>query len=113
MTAGNVIDRVRALLKDDYNGYYRWSDDYMFDCIDEGQRRLSEKRPASLFTSTAPTTLDITEITATGDTLQVDDMYKQAMVNYVCYRCLSIDSEDSASMELAGQYLGAFEEAIG
>lgn len=112
MTAANVIDRVRANIKDNYVGYYRWSDEFMFDSIDEAQRRLAEERPASLFTTAVPTTGIITEVTATSDVLQVNNSYKQAMVNYVCYRCLNIDSEDGANIARAEAYLSQYKESI-
>lgn len=112
MTAANIIDRVRDILIDDNDGYERWDDNFMFKSIDEAQIRLSEEKPASLFTTTVPTTNIITLITATGDTLQINDLYKQALVNYVCYRCLFVDREEGESNR-AGEFLAQYKESIG
>lgn len=112
MTAQEVIDRVRYLLTDDYPEFYRWTDAFMFASITEVSRNISEKRPESLFTTSVPTTTDITTITALTDVLQINDRYKEAIENYVCYRCLHVDSEDNANMVLAGQYLEKYEYVL-
>lgn len=112
MTAQNIVDRVRILLADNYTGFFRWSDQYMFDSITEASRKTAEKRPDSLFTTTVPTTTDITTITALADVLQINDRYKEAVENYVCYRCIQMDSEDNANMALADKYLEKFEYVL-
>lgn len=112
MTAQEVIDRVRIILTDNYFGQYRYSDTYMFGSITEASRKIAEKRPNSLFTTSVPTTTDITAITALADVLQINDRYKEAIENYVCYRCLQIDGEDVANMALASQFLEKFEYVL-
>lgn len=112
MTAQEVINRVRVILTDDYIGAYRWSDQFMFDSITEASRKIAEKRPDSLFTTTVPSTTIITAITALTDVLQINDRYKEAIENYVCYRCLQVDSEDVANMELASQFLDKYEYVL-
>lgn len=112
MTAQNVIDRAREMVSDNYFGNYRWQDTFMFTSITEASRKLAEKRPNSLFTTSVPTTNIITTITALGDTLQINDKYKEAIEHYMCYKCLSMDSEDNANMALSDKYLEKFEYVL-
>ena len=113
MTAQNIVTRVRELMKDNYlEQGYRWSDAFMFTSITEACSKIAEKRPDSLFTTTVPTTNIITTITALGDTLQINDRYKESIENYTCYRCIQMDSEDNANMALGDKYLEKFEYVL-
>lgn len=111
MTAQEIVTRVRSLIKDEFISY-RWSDAYMFTSITEASRKIAEKRPDSLFTTTVPTTNIITTITALTDVLQINDRYKESIENYVCYRCMQKDSEDTSNMALADKYLEKFEYVL-
>lgn len=52
------------------------------------------------------------EITSLTDTLGIDAEYLEAVVNYVCYRCNSKDSEFSNGA-IAAAFYQAFEAALG
>ena len=67
----------------------------------------------------APTYVEIeysaipTVVTATTDTLTVDDMYANPIVDYVCYRCFSKDIELPNMQTKAAAHKALFDSSLG
>lgn len=49
---------------------------------------------------------------AETDVLLVDDIYEDALLNYMLFRAYSKDTEYAANVQLAAQYYGAFKELL-
>lgn len=54
-----------------------------------------------------------TNVTATSDNLSVDDIYTDALLNYVLFRAYSKDAEFAQNMQLSSSYLGIFNSMLG
>lgn len=51
--------------------------------------------------------------TLTADVIRLDDIYANALLDYVLYRAFSKDTENAANAERAVAYFGAFRDALG
>lgn len=85
------------------------------------QYTFDDRMPTSFFTyppAIAGTKVEVfdaalpADIAAVGDALSIGAEYLEAVVNYVCYRCNSKDSE-FANGAVAAQYYQAFEASLG
>lgn len=54
-----------------------------------------------------------TVITATGDTVEVDDIFEDPLVSWLIYKALSIDTDSDEDWGKALHYLKAFYQALG
>lgn len=54
-----------------------------------------------------------TNVTAISDNLSVDDIYTDALLNYVLFRAYSKDAEFAQNMQLSSSYLGIFNSMLG
>lgn len=54
-----------------------------------------------------------TNVTATTSDLSVDDIYADALLNYVLFRAYSKDAEFAQNMQLSSNYLGIFNSMLG
>lgn len=54
-----------------------------------------------------------TALTATSDTIQVDDIYVNALINFVLYRSFLKESEFAANFERAGAHYQIFTQNLG
>lgn len=113
MTAHDVITVVRELLKDNFVGSYRWSDNEMMVKLTEASVELSRRRSDALFTDTVPTTMDIVPVTTLRQKLQINDFYREALAFYVCARCLDRDVDDTTNAQLAEYFRKNFYRTVG
>lgn len=54
-----------------------------------------------------------TALSALSETIPLDDTYAGAMVDYVAYKCMAKDSDDTAGASLAATHLQRFYQKIG
>ena len=54
-----------------------------------------------------------TDLTSTSDTIQVDDIYVNALINFVLYRSFLKESEFAANFERAGAHYQIFTQNLG
>lgn len=99
MTAGDIINQVRYKLKDIVTGAYKWSDTELVSYVDDGQREIFKRRPDSIMSGTSLTaTYATTTVTGTGTTLDINDQFRQLLVDYVLSRALDKSSPEQAKI---------------
>ena len=54
-----------------------------------------------------------TALTSTSDTIQVDDMFVNALINFVLYRSYLKEGEFAANFQRAGSHYQLFTQALG
>lgn len=102
MLASDVIDAARVNLQDPV-ATYRWSDAIMIDFLNRGIRDVRKRRPDSILDSDAEL-VSWTAVTATSDTLIVDDVFLSFLIYYTTARALEIDSDDTENLARAQRF---------
>lgn len=108
MRASDIITSVRALIKDNNKNLSRWNDVSMLSHLTQAMRDLIRRRPDALYIDTLPVETEIDKLTSLNDELVINDMFEEALVSYVCYRCLSRDSDDPANATQASIFLNQY-----
>ena len=83
-TSTSVHERVRRQLED-IGPSYKWRDSEIYLYISDGRDEVARRRPDAL-TGTSVAVSDLTAITTSGQSLEVDDMFIAPIVDYACYR---------------------------
>lgn len=111
LTTREVLDAQKPTWHNDANalGYVQH---YVYDPRDPKTFYVYPKAPATawyaeMVYSAAPTDC------ALGGTIQIDDIYANALLDYVLYRAYSKDAEYAANANLAVAHYQAFANAIG
>jgi hypothetical protein len=111
MTGTTVItNRVRPILADNYadgNAAQRWSDTLLIQWLNDGVELIVAERPEALLTA-AYTMGTVTAVSAIGNTVSIGDRYQEALVDYVCGRALSQDSQDERDLARARLHFNQF-----
>ncbi len=110
MTGANVIGRVRNLINDTVSPY-RWEDTVLLDWINDGVRDVRRLRPDAKFDSNA-NVVAYSSASATGDTLILDNEWKTALVEYVCFKCFDQDGADEADLKRMYQHKKQYAEVV-
>lgn len=116
MTAENVIDDVRDILRDTV-ATYRWANSVLFDFVSAGMRDLWQRRTDARFASDGSYTAALTIPTMSGetvptDTLVLDNVFREALVYYTAHRAFGINGDDEANAALADRYLLMYEREL-
>ena len=106
MTANTVISQVREELND--RDKTRWSDPVLLQYLSDGERRVYEKRPDLFLQSNGTSISTPVQLTGLTDPMILDEMSKEGLVSYVCYRGLNEDSDDKLATGRANGYLRRF-----
>lgn len=104
MDADDVIERVREHLTDTVETY-RYSDAELTDAVTSAVAQLADDRPDVKLKNdgTLLSTVAVTDL---------DDGYKETLVNWICFRMLMKDGEDTHNMQLSQMHLAAYKDAI-
>ena len=111
ITSREVLDAQRPSWHSDANADNKIKH-YMFDPRDPKTFYIYPKAPATawyveVIYSASPTDC------ATGGTLQIDDIYANALLDYVLYRAYSKDAEYAQNAQLALAHYTAFSNSLG
>lgn len=89
-----------------------WQDGELLDLLNDAQREVWQRRPDSRLDATGSyTSGGFTEATATSDTLDILDAWRQPLVDWVCYRAAGfLHGPDNAAK--ARRHLEAFERGV-
>lgn len=120
---GRAITKVdRAVLDVQLPNWYEQAVDadgvkhYLYDPADPKTFYVFPKPAAShsieIVYSTAPTDIVISNFTTDTQVIGIDDIYANAMMDYMLYRAYQKDSE-FANLNRAGVYFQAFAQALG
>jgi len=104
MLASSVLSVVRRNLNDETNSPYRWTDAALLVYLSDVERTLRNIAPWLFLTSGETINVPV-ELAATTDALQLDEKYRQAEANLVCWHALSEDASDRANVDKAQQFL--------
>jgi len=103
MKAFQVIEDFRASYQDRVNPF-RHEDSVLTVWLNDAIRKITDSRPDALSGDTVITALpaEITNVTITGNDLPVNDLFKEACVDWLMYRAFDVDKiPDKASQQLA------------
>lgn len=119
-TPGNVVFQVDMDVKDasDPDWHTATPDttvvEFMFDSIDQKAFYVSPPVANSGSTYVELTqAVDPAFLGALADVIALDDIYAPAMINWICFRWLGRDAEDTPNWVRAQAYLQAFFQALG
>lgn len=110
MLVSDVITAVRLQLRDVVSGAYVWTDTEMVKYVDMAQKKIFRDHPeaAVLDSDTEITaTYSLTDLTATSDTIALNDQFLEELVSYTVKMCSEVQSNftDNASASyLAGRH---------
>jgi hypothetical protein len=110
MTAQEIINRAREILKDDIEPY-RLPDAYFFPPISDVLYEIEARRPDMLIQANG-TFATVTDISAVGDTINFPDRTREAMACYVSYRSYISEDADRHNSSQAAALLGRYESLI-
>ena len=112
MTGTTIVERAREfVLIDIDSSNRRWADAEEISWINQMQRDFQRLRPDTLYTSSVNTTApsDITALTAT---LDINDMFESAAVNYLVSKMLLKDTETPNSLTRSEYHYNMFKEEL-
>jgi hypothetical protein len=112
MTAGDIIDTVRRRLNDLIEGEESWPDSVLLEYLSNAEKRVKAERP-DLFLGSGDAMQTPSELTATTDTLTLDEKSRPALVAWVCHEALSEDHEDTTNQDEANRQLLSFYRLLG
>lgn len=112
MTANTVISVVRARLKDEDGGNYRFLPEHLLAYLLQGVHLVAHYRPDLLLQANG--TIDsIPSSLVLGTALPFDEAQQAALSNYVMYQCLTEDDEDTQNRAGAEMAFRAFLTELG
>ena len=112
MTGTDVTTAARNdLLIDIDPADLRFSDAESIQWINEGMNRIYSLRPDAFYGTTV-TVGPPTPITTLADTLELVDRFLATIVNYVCFRYFSKDSENASNRSRAADYNALYKSAL-
>ncbi len=109
LTVNEVLNRTRVLIND--TGSTRFTNASMFLWLSDAVREVRRLRPSTTLDTDGNLTT-FTEITGTGDTIPLDDDWRNTITNYMCYRGFSEDAVDQATKNKATHYYNLFNEML-
>jgi len=110
MTAQDIIDRCREILKDDIEPY-RIDDSEFFSSISDGLWEAEARRP-DLLIQTDGTITAVVEITATSATISFPDRTKEMFACYTSYRSYISEDADRHNTQQATLLFGRFNSLL-
>lgn len=90
---------------------YRYADTKLLRYLNDGRRALKVLHPEAFYVSTI-VTADYADIAETA-TVDVIEHFTNALMHFVCHRCLSEDSEDASAHALAKTHFELYSIAMG
>ena len=102
ITAANVLTEVREYLADKNQGQERWTDAVLLRYLSDALAN-SYKIRRDIFLA-SDTISEPSAVTATTDTVEMDDEYRYALAYYVCWKALSVDNIDKGNLASAQHY---------
>lgn len=95
MTAQQIIDRARSLLKDTVPKF-RWPNEGLIHYVNDAFNIVAQWR-SDLFLTAGGTMDWPTDLTAVGDTTKLDTTHIQGLADIVASRALAEDADDKAN----------------
>jgi len=110
VTGTDIVTRVRARISDEI-ATYRWSPEKLLMHINDARREISRLHPEARYVTEV--VVDALEDMATlGEDCGLTADFNNAVLHYVCHRCLSEDSEDAANQAFAVTEYQLFEKEM-
>ncbi|MFA5187347.1 MAG: DUF6682 family protein [Patescibacteria group bacterium] len=106
-TGSDVITLVRALINDFDST--TWTDAVCLPFISEGIRDMHTNHP-EVRLKTDGTLRDYADLAAVGNAVDLDDQYKTALAEWLCFRYFSGDAGDTRDAGRATVHLGLYDK---
>ena len=126
----DVIDRAEEILQDVSN--VRWTQQSLLNYLNDGQREIVVFRPDAstvnasftlassagsntieIIYSSSPANITISNFTSDTTTITLDDVYANALLDYILYRAYQKDSEYAGDLQKSGSFMQSFQNALG
>ena len=111
VTGTQVVDRARRILADTVTTY-RWSDAILLDILNDGVREIWERRADSRYSTSGVLQTSYTEIASLGSNLAVLSPWRDALVEWVCWRAFAMDADDQENMGRAKYHGTEFQRQV-
>ena len=109
--ASVLIDKVRDLISDTFGPDYRWSTVTMVHWLNEGVAAMFEMHPEFFYVDSVVTEAPEPLASASIDLITTQTGQK-VLINYVAYRCLLRDNEDSETLQQATKFLELYSMGV-
>lgn len=108
--ASELIEDARDLLSDSVEPF-RWEEATLLDWLGDGMSQLFSSRPDLFYEDSILVTCP-ERPAAVSDQVQVSPEGKPVLVNYIVYRSLLRDNEDSETFQQAARFLELYKMGI-
>lgn len=108
--ANDIIPAVRLLLKDSDTPYH-WSDADIIVWANNGCRDIRNKIQEARFSGLSEDTY--TAVTLTSDTLDLGDVYRELLIEFIVWKCYEQDNVDEYTKLLADRHMQQYLGGIG
>ena len=105
-TGSDVITLVRTLIND--FDAVTWTDEVCLPFINEGIRDMHTNHPEVRLKDDG-SLRTYADLAAVGNTVDMDDQYKTALVEYLCFRYFSGDAGDTRDADRAKEHKGLYD----
>lgn len=109
-TAKDVIDDVRVLVNDADQS--TWPDPTFVPFVNEAVRLLHSERPECRLDNDGALA-ELSEVEDASDTVPLDDLYRNAVAEYLAYRYFDADAGDTRDKARAAEHLERFDGLLG
>lgn len=106
---GRMLDRIRILVNDESS--VRWSDSIILLWLNDAILEIRDRRP-DIVIDASGNRRTYSRIKTVDDNIDIEEIWWEAIVNYVCWRLLTESAEDTISQKRAEKYLINFEENL-
>lgn len=103
VTVGDLVTEARVLLQDTQSDNYRWSDDMVYQALNEGLLETKKLRPDFYRGLAATPQYAPTDV---NTAITYPEEYRPALTNFIVGRIFQQDDE-AADDDRAGKFLGA------
>jgi hypothetical protein len=111
MDVEDILDRSRLALADPATGTPRWPDPTLIIYINDAVRATIQARPDLQLDST-DTLKNITDVASNADTIDLPDVFIEALADYVAFKALSEDEADKANADKAELRYAAYQKIL-
>ena len=112
MTAADVINLVRRILKDTDGNQFRWPNTILLKHLSDSQRELRQVAPHSFLTlsDSMNAAADVTALTAT---LDLDEDHRRVLADMTAAKALSEDSDDAGNRDQVDAHTSMASRGLG
>lgn len=112
MTKTDIIRRVRILILDTNTGMPRWTDQELYDAMDDAITVIRSERPDSRYDANGALFDERYGTGTESDVILLPNSFTEAMVYYMAHKCYLKDDADSVNDGKATQFYQLYQTAV-